>query len=584
MMMGLLIWALLPREASPTGMVPTPPQPEPAAAAGTAAAARAPRPVPEWGPGQRPLLLLRLCSLNALLDRARLVGRAIGQLEAVRQLENLLLQYLSPQGTPAVARERPWGAYVLPGRSYTEPGDLVVLAPIQDKERFLDLLRTMNARLTEPRPGCYLLKQLVLPHIQARPDGAIAVSSSVVASLQLRFVEDYACFTTSAGATLEDGRLIPPIRLFADGVPSAISLHLFLDMVPGFSANLGTLEQQLLTAGREWTWRDTNALQEASLRKIVELTHRGIIDLLKHGDELVCTLDLDAMTETLEAAVQYRTRKGTATASRIAALGTWPGLFQHATQGTSDFSASLHLQLPEAIRAALEPVVRDITQRVLEEAKDSGSSEALEKVLRAGEKTLIAGELDLAVALGQDATGGFSMIGGLKLEDARNVEAAFREQVRHASPVYRDWFTFDALQVAGTSLHRINHWTRASPEVAQIAGQQPAFIAWRPDCMLWAAGRDAPEVLRTALQCSPRPVPLAYAQLNLERLLRVVSVFPESSRERGAAQSLQGRSSRLSLQLDGGDALQLRFRLDLSLLSYIVQLKRLDIMPGASGN
>src|SRR5581483_1464986 len=90
-----------------------------------------------------PAIVVRVRSLDSVLQNARQLVTLTGEEAAARQIEGLLKAKVGTKGIEGIDPARPLGAYVRFGKDIEDISG-AVLVPIADEKAFLDLLERLN--------------------------------------------------------------------------------------------------------------------------------------------------------------------------------------------------------------------------------------------------------------------------------------------------------------------------------------------------------------------------------------------------------------------------------------------------------
>src|SRR5205807_1041173 len=101
-----------------------------------------------------PTVVVRVQSLNALLQNLNLVVKLIGQEEATHQIEGLVKSKIGKQGLEGIDPARPFGAYVRFGKAIDDITG-AILIPMIDQKTFLTLLDNLDIKYTRDKAGIY---------------------------------------------------------------------------------------------------------------------------------------------------------------------------------------------------------------------------------------------------------------------------------------------------------------------------------------------------------------------------------------------------------------------------------------------
>ncbi len=140
-----------------------------------------------------PTVVLRVSSLDSLIDHVKYLAGLAGQQDAARQIEGLIQNKIGQKGLDGVDSKRPFGLY---GRIGKELDDIsgAILIPIADEDAFLTLLKNLKIETVKGGDGIYTIK----------------TGSPIDA--YLRFAKKYAYVTALNTAALDVKNLLDPAK------------------------------------------------------------------------------------------------------------------------------------------------------------------------------------------------------------------------------------------------------------------------------------------------------------------------------------------------------------------------------------
>ena len=140
-----------------------------------------------------PTVVVRVKSLNALLQNLNLVVKLVGQEGAANQIENLIKGKIGKNGLEGIDPARPFGAYVRFGNAIDEING-AILVPMVDEKTFLDLLESLNVNFTKDKAGIYTHK------------------TNKNFDLYFRFAHRYLYVTSVNTESIQDKNLLDPAK------------------------------------------------------------------------------------------------------------------------------------------------------------------------------------------------------------------------------------------------------------------------------------------------------------------------------------------------------------------------------------
>src|SRR3954453_18659280 len=106
----------------------------------------------------KPTLVVRVESIDRLLDDVRYLIELSGRGGEAKQLEGFLKAQTGDQGLQGIDTGKPLGLYARLGPKGAEDSQAVLLLPITDQKALLDLLERLNVKAEEGKGGVYTAK------------------------------------------------------------------------------------------------------------------------------------------------------------------------------------------------------------------------------------------------------------------------------------------------------------------------------------------------------------------------------------------------------------------------------------------
>jgi hypothetical protein len=506
----------------------------------------------EKKPHGHPTLVLRVRSLDTVIHNAKLFARLVGKEELGNQFEDLIKVQVGPDGLKGIDPARPFGLYARASEDLTEAA-VVGLIPIADEKAFLALLENLNYKAKKNKDGLYLVQQDIRPLFQ----------------VAFRFAHKYAYVTAVNLQAIAPGNLVEPSRLFPPDLKADVSGIVRLDQVPKTARDLalGQVEEELARQ-KEKKKPGENEAQHKARAAVLDAFVKQLANVLENGRDLTGRLDIDPERQELSLRLALSARPGSALAKEIRELGEEKSLFAGlATKGAA-VNGLVHLILPAEVRQALDAVIDEGQADALKREPNEAKRRQIERFGKALAPTFKSGELDAGFSLrGPHASKLYTLVAGLKLKDGEGLEQAVRAFHKDLPPLERDVIKLDVDTVGGAKIHRVDAQKNFDEKARKAFGDNPVYVAFRPDAVFLAVGEDGLEAIKEAVAARPqagRPLTL---ELSVARLAKTLARTP-ADREAADKAFAGGREGAVRLTLAGGAALALHFRADLSVIRF----------------
>ncbi len=506
-----------------------------------------------------PTLVVRLRSLDTLFESGKLLAAAVGKEQVLTQLEDFLKSKIGPKGLEGIDLKRPLGLYAQVGKELTDL-KAVLLVPVANEKAFLDMLAGLNFKAEKDANGLYTVKQNLLP-----------------VEVVFRFAHHYAYITALNPEAVAPGALIEPGKLFPAKQTSALSLTLRLDQVPAMAKEI--IAQHLLAevAKLETKEKGVSDAQHVVKTALMRELSKQLLAVVRDGVELHADVDVHRKTNALTADVTLTAKPNSALARTLEKLGKGKSLFTGLMRDDAAMNGLVHYSLPEKLKDALGALVSEATKKALAETTDPAKQKQVVRLLEALAPTFKAGEIDLGFSLRGPGVGDrYTLVAGLKLQDADKVAATLRDLVQDLPEGDRAKVKLDVEKVGGTTIHALDVGKGLDAKAKGLFGDGPAYLAFRADAVFLALGADGLTALKEAVAAPAA----AGAPLRLEMSLgRLAAALAANEGQAKEARRLlkQGDDGRFRISLEGGPRMRLRLHVGLSVLRLLSRFNELAV-------
>jgi hypothetical protein len=518
-----------------------------------------PAPAPAQAKAENPTLVIRVRSLETLFSSGQLLLEAVGKGDVLKQIDDLIRSKVGPKGLASVDAKRPLGAYARIGKDITDL-QAVLLIPVADEKGFLELLDGLNFKTEKDKDGLYTVQQNVLP-----------------VNLHFRFAHKYAYITALQPEAINKSALIEPSRLFSDKQTAALTLTLRVDQVPDMAKQivLQTLNAELdkILEAKD---KGVGAAQDAFRVALVREIGRQLTSAIRDGTELNAELDINPKTNALTADLTLGAKPGSTLATTIEKLGQARSLFGGLLRDDAAMNALLSYGLPDKLRSALTGLITEAAKKALAESTDPAKQAQVKQLMEAILPTFKSGELDLAFCLrGPGAGDRYTLVGGVKLKEGEKLAKTLRDLIQTLPEGERGKIKLDRDKAGGTSIHELDVSKGFDAKAREMFGEEPLYVAFRPDAAYFALGEDGLKAIKEALTAPKAATAPLRLDLSLNRLAVVMAKTPEQAK---AARRLltQGEEGRFRISIEGGERLRLRLHVNLTVVRLLAQLGAME--------
>jgi hypothetical protein len=509
---------------------------------------------------KQPALVLRIASVDTLVQDARYLAEVVGKGEEAKQAEQFLKSFTGEKGLGGLDTSKPFGLYGhLEGQVRTSR--VALLLPVSDETAFLDLLNGLNIKGEKDGDGVYKVEL---------PGGQLPV--------YYRFANKYVYSTIAEKSNLDKEKLLPPERIFQANETGTLSLKINIDEVPDSVRTLvlGEAERRSAVFKDEKKKGETKAQKAFHGQLIDEMVAQTKV-FLKEGKSLRLGLDIDRRSGDLSASVIVTAKPGSSMAESIANVGKTKSISASLLSPESALSMVVHVALPENLRKGLEPVIDEGLSKAHKELRDKDHKAFFGTLVKALVPTIKMGELDAGMSVrGPTAKGLYTIVLGMKVKDGAKIDEAAREMLKKAPMQLQEQVTLDADKSGNTSIHKIKP-IMVDTNTKELLGDNPVYIAIRADAVLLAAGDEGLQTLKDVLMAAPVNSKVVRFEAAMARLApflaREHKNAPAAAKEAFAKDK---DSDKVLIVLEGGNALRLRASAKAQILRFFALIEEMN--------
>lgn len=500
-----------------------------------------------------PTVVLRVSSIDSLIDHVKFLASLAGQQDAARQIEGLIKAKIGDKGLEGVDSSRAFGFY---GRIGKELEDIsgVILLPIADENAFLKLLENLKVPVVKGGEGIYTIK----------------TGSPIDA--YLRFANKYAYITAPTTGALDNKNLVDPAKLLAAKATNAFSLTIQLDQVPDVAKLLATAQaEQVLQElqdkkipGESDTER---AFRVASLKEVAKV----IATVLKDGGVLHTAVDLDKQSGDLGATFSMSGVTKSELAAGIDAIGKNASLFAGLLKSDAVFNGLGHVKLPEAIIKSLGDVIDEAKVKALANIQDAGKKQQADALFKVITPTLKAGDFDGATVVTPSGSN-FTVLAAFKLKDGdelgKTVHTLVSDTLKDLPPAAKDIIKLDAHSAGATKIHQVQvpGDDQGTKVLDMVLGDRNLYVAFRNDALFVSAGKGGLQAIKDAVEVKATgTTPMLFYQVDVARLTHLA---PPAQAAKAKELFPSGSGGIVRFSVEGGSALTVRFSTKVSVLQF----------------
>jgi len=501
-----------------------------------------------------PGVVVRVQSLDELMNNFRYLAALVGKEEEAKQLEGVLKAKAGgPKGLEGIDAKRPMALYGVFSEAGIENSTAVALVPIADEKAFLGLIENLGYKAEKDKDGVYLVS-----------------GDNLKAPVYFRFAHKHAYLTAMNKDALDKDKILPPGAVLPAGKGPVLSVSVRIDQVPEKVRKLAIdqVEAQLNTAKDEKKDAETPA-QHAAKVEIIDLVKKCMVSVIEDGGELALRFDVDQKAKELSAELALSGRDGTTLAKKISALGKTKSVVAGLVAPDSVMNFLVNFPNEEKLAEAMQALIKDEIGKGIAKENDPEKKARLEKLYKALEPALKFTDADWALDLrGPHKNDLYTGVVGIKVADGPTLEKALRNVFKEFPDELRGLIKLDADKAGDVAIHRIE-LPFADENFKKSFGDGPAYLAVRSDAAFLVVGDAALEALKGALKVEPKVGKPLRAEASLARIAEAMAKEkPEAPRAAAKAFGKDKDADKLRVSLEAGHELKIRFVMKTPVLTF----------------
>jgi hypothetical protein len=496
----------------------------------------------------KPALVVQIKSIDGLVADAKYLATLSGREEEAKQAEGMFKSLVGPKGLEGIDTKRPLGLY-----GFVDPhlmdSTAVLMLPIADDNAFLSLLAGLNVNATKEDDGAYLVAPGLAP-----------------VSIHFRFAHKYVYATARDKSAIAPDKLRDPAKVLPPGQNDTLFASFRVDQIPEVFKQLITSQAEVRLADLGDQKKEGESPVARAIRaQVFKEAARQLASVINDGGEMTLRLGVDRKSSELTAELTINGRPQSALANSIVAIGTTPSLFAGLVKPDAAVNAVVHGALPESLQQSLGKALDDGFREALQKEKDKNKRMQQELIYKALSPTLKAGELDAAVSVrGPKENKHYTVVAGVKLKEGKAVEETFRDLLKDVPRAERDKIKLDAETTGSAKIHRLDVQEAYDADARQRLGDNPVYVAFRPDAAFLALGEGGLSALKEALASKPADAQPLLIEISVARLAPLIATKDNTAPARAAQKAFGGADAsrdQIRLSIEGGKALKLRVAL-----------------------
>jgi len=492
-----------------------------------------------------PTFMLRVQSINDMLDNGEYIAGLVGQEDAAKQLLGFARALGGDKKVlEGVDMSKPFAVYAYLADEITK-SEAVAMLPIGDKDAFMGLLKgRLGLEVTDEKGGLYSVE-----------------SPNNSGTIFFRFENGYVYGTYLNKDNVAVAKLPKPADVIGKDY-GVLSLSFRVDRLPDEMKKfaMGAVETALAEAKNQPVPNETPAIK-AIKEKSIDSLAAAVKSVLYDGEEVTLKIDVNPKKDELALEMAMTAKKGSTLAKEMQDIKARKSVaFGALSTKDTAFLMGGNMALPASIKTLLGPAIDDLVKLGLKEVPADAIG-VVEPVLKGILPTLKAGDLDGGFALiGPTTDGKYTGLSVGKVANGKDFEKSIKEAVGKLPAEYKDLFKLDAETVDGVTYHMIKVQDKLDEKTRKTFGDSDVWLAFRDDAAMAAFGPQAKDVLKAALKSSPKADSVMKMELSVARLIPAAEVANEKTAKQ-AAKKVFGNDltgDTFTLSFDAGDSIRMR--------------------------
>ena len=508
-----------------------------------------------------PTVMLRVQSVEKLLDNAEYIAALAGQEELAKQFIGFVRALTDDKkGIEGIDIKKPFALYANLAPEILN-SEVILMIPIADKDAFIDLLKTRLALEIKEDKGLYSTEA---------PNNAGAV--------YFRFANDYVYGTFLNKDNVDLKKLPKPADVVGKG-ESVLSLNVRIDRVPEEMKKfaLGAIEEKLQEGKKQPLPNETPSIKTVK-EAVIDSLAGGLKSILTDGEEITIKLDVDAKKDELALEFNMTAKKGSELAKDFAGLKTKKSVsFGSLAARNSALMLAVNVSLPPSVKKAMGPAIDELVKLGLGMAPEE-IAKLIDPLVKSLVPTFKAGDLDAGVVLlGPDAENKYTAVVAAKIVKGKDVEKSVKEVLKSVPAEISQVFDLDADTAGEHKLHAVRVKGFLDDNAKKLFGESDIWLAFRDDAVLISFGPKGKDALKEALKAAPATGSLAKIEVSVSRLIALADLQAgkDGKAAKKAAEKVFGKNPNggdtVVLTVDGGESLRIRAALKGKVIKFIVE-------------
>lgn len=509
-------------------------------------------------PADTPTVIVRVKSVNALLQNLGLVVKLVGQENSAQQIEAVIKSKVGKKGIEGIDPTRPLGAYLRYGK---EIGDVqgAILIPIADQASFLTLIDNLGLKVKED-------------------NGIYTHRTAQNVDLYFRFANQYLYLTGASAESLKRKVLPDPAKLLAVSGDATLSILARIDQIPDATKIIALIKvQEAIDAAKKEDLPNETKVQKEFRQTLLDDLNKMTQATISQSAEVRFDLEVFEKTREITAHLRVAGKPNSDLTRAIAALGAFKSQISSIQGQDVAFNGTIHAALPESLKSAFARVIDEAADESLKGIQQAEKKKQAEALFKAIMPSVKAGEYHVQGAVLGPKEERYTFLGAIQLKGGNllgtQVQALIVDALKQIPEAERDKVKLDFDAVGAVKIHRFEVPKNAQldPLIEEVIRDKYLYLAFRDDALFLALGKDALPTLKGMLAKSDAaPSPPLRMDVNVARLAKWLARTPN---QRAQADKLisSGEDSRIQVQVEGGADLRVQVRLHFQALEFLLK-------------
>jgi hypothetical protein len=501
------------------------------------------------------MLLIRLASIETLLDQGEYLGKLFDQEESAKQAIGFLRAAQGEKGIDGVDTKRPIALCASRAEGISVP--IYLMIPIADAQAFQEDLFGRRLRI-----------ELKKEENQIRSFQL----SGIPVNFYLRFANNYAYLTVLDPSHLAETKLPSP-KIIGEVSKTIFDFTMRFDAIPEQLKIfvLGQSEAYIAPQKQKENPKESKSQRELRLQ-VIDTLVGGLKSLLMETKQISFQLSIDPKTEEFGFDWDLVPVEGSKLAKDIASFEQTMNLFGAIGKNKVMFRSSINLSLPPSLKKSISNVVDEATEQILKQAIP-GTEKKAEDLIKALIPTLKATDYDNGIAVfGPDKDGHLSILSGGRVIRGSKLEEAIKAILKEVPAEIANYVELDVEKVEGAGIHKLKVSDFINEELGRIFDKDTnIWFTIAEDRYFVFLGPNGVEELKTALTTKPSKGKIIETSVSVAKFAPYFQ--PEKAEAiKAVAETIFGKkegSDRITASLSGGSSLRWTIRVSGRVLTFI---------------